>query len=79
MDIEKSHGEIQRALGRIEGKCDAIKDRLDKLNGSVKDHDKRLDVIDKEQAIIKTKAGMVAGGISMVFVVAYEYVKSMWK
>jgi len=36
--------EILKALGKVEGKVDGINERLDKVNGTLKNHDERINV-----------------------------------
>lgn len=38
--------DIQRSLGRIEGKVDGINQRLDKVNGTLKDHSDKINLLE---------------------------------
>lgn len=53
---------LERSLGRVEGKLDGIVSQLEKFNATVIDHDKRIDGITQE--VVKAKG--IAAGISMV-------------
>jgi prefoldin subunit 5 len=57
-----NQGEIERSIGRIEGKVDEIIRRLERMNGSVDKHEQRLNLIDQE--IARSKG--IAAGISFV-------------
>ena len=66
---------IERSLGRIEGKLDGITTRLDRLNGRVDTHETTIDKIDRKIAVIQTKAatfGTIAGAI---VVLGWEYIR----
>ena len=67
MENEQTIKEIYRSVGRLEGKIEtgftAINDRLDKLNGSVKNHDDRINVNE-------SKIDNASGAVKMVAVIA---------
>ena len=69
---ELQHNEIQRSLGRIEGKLDGIKDSVDQ-------HSKDIQKLQTGQTNLKIKLGGLAGGASLVVLVAFEWVKSQFK
>lgn len=82
--IQPTHGEIQRDLGRMEGKADAMGARLDRLEKIVTDGfdkiDERLARIEKTESerkgawkVIVTVAGGVAGGVSAAVAVLIKY------
>lgn len=53
---------LERSMGRVEGKIDGVLIHLEKINGRLNKHGERLDGIEQETA----KAKGVAAGISMV-------------
>lgn len=59
--MENSHEDICLMLGRLEGKVDGINLRLDKVNGSIKKHDDRINAC--ETAIDQAKGGIKVGQI----------------
>jgi len=62
--------EILKALGNIEGKIDGINKRLDKINGSLSNHDDRInlnehkvDTLSGKIKVIGALATVVAGSL----------------
>jgi len=51
--------EIFRSLGRLEGKIDGVLDHLKRLNGSVENHAKKIDVLEDCVATVKGKASLL--------------------
>ena len=74
---------LQRSLGNLEGTINegfkAIVQRLDAMNGSLKTHETQIDGIKIDQAILKTKAGFISGGVSLAIMVAWEFLKNKIK
>lgn len=60
MDI---HGEIQRSLGRIEGKLDAMKENQDKINIRVDSHETFINNLRGKVAVV---AGLIAATTSIL-------------
>jgi len=50
---------IERALGRLEGKVDGMNQRLDKINGNLESHAKKIDRLENQVAVIKGKSTML--------------------
>ena len=75
--------DIQRSLGNLEGTINegfkSIVQRLDTMNGSLKTHETQIDSLKIDQAVLKTKAGFISGGISLAIMVAWEFFKERIK
>ena len=73
---------IQRSLGRIEGKIDGINQRLDKMNGTLKSHDEKIDDLEgfvneiKGQEKQITKIASIGGAIAGGFITAVYWIFS---
>jgi len=73
---------IQRSLGRIEGKVDGINKHLEKMNGAIDDHTDKIDKLEtfkdqtegakQETKRIASIGGAIAGG----FVTAVIWIAS---
>jgi len=64
---------IERALGKLEGKIDGVLSRLDKINGNLINHDTRINVCENFCADHEGKEkggrivlGLIAGGIGLI-------------
>ena len=76
MPINQTLQNIERSIGRLEGKVDGINSRLDKANGSLINHDKRINKVEDGAANISGKAtviGAIAGFLVSVVVVTYNF------
>jgi len=66
--------EISRAIGRLEGSVDigfeTITGRLDRMNGTLKSHDKRINKVESEQDKAKGIATILGGIAGTVIIVA---------
>jgi hypothetical protein len=69
------HEEIQRSLGRIEGKLDGLNKRIDVSNGRLIKHEQDLNKLKTGQTILKTKAAIFAAGGALIVLIVFEYVK----
>jgi len=58
----KTTEQIFNAIGELVGEVKGINSRLDKINGSLKDHDKRIDK-NKERLDIATGKATILGAI----------------
>jgi len=68
--------EISRAIGRLEGNVDtgfkAVTNRLDRMNGTIKGHDTRINKVESEQD--KTKGiATILGGIAGAIIIGIKY------
>lgn len=73
---------IQRSLGRIEGKIDGINEHLKRLNGSIESHSSKIDKVENCIAKIKAEATMsarVAGAVWGVIVTVVGLLISWFK
>lgn len=57
--------EIQRALGRIEGKLDGIRDRLDRGDEETKGLDDRVTKLESRAAYYSGAAGVIGAMLSV--------------
>lgn len=64
--------DISNALGRMEGKLDAIRDDLRRKDERLDDHGKRINTLERWQSRVLG----IAGGVGMVFGIAASLV---WK
>ena len=64
--------DITRAIGRLEGKVDGINNRLDRINGSLGNHDDRINDLESSCSSIKGQASIlgILGGIIVSAIVA---------
>ena len=69
------HNEIMRSLGRIEGEVKGINQRLDVINGTLKDYDKRINIAENEVTSIKAKAAMLGALLGAGVSAFWSYVK----
>jgi hypothetical protein len=69
------HGEdnINRALGRLEGKVDAILHRLDDIGGTQTKHDDRISALEHAHTRIKTYALVGSSLISIGVTAVLKY------
>lgn len=67
--------DIIRAVGRLEGKIDGILEHLTRMNGRLDKHGGKINYLENEQLVLKTKStiygGLAGGGI----IVAWEIFK----
>lgn len=63
---DAEYAEIQRALGRLEGKQDAILSRLMAVDTHIIDHDKRLTHLEKKMASRAGIVGFLTGLVASV-------------
>jgi len=63
---ENELNNLERSIGRIEGKIDGILEHLRKINGSIEKHDCRIDTIEQE---ISRHKGIVAGISAVVSII----------
>ncbi|NQS89820.1 hypothetical protein HQ584_08540, partial [Patescibacteria group bacterium] len=65
MSDQNKLNEISRAIGRLEGSVDigfeTITGRLDRMNGTLKSHDKRINKVESEQDKAKGIATILGG------------------
>lgn len=68
--------EVSRMRGSLDEMIPELKKTISVLQDSIKDHDRRIDLIEQEKVIFKTKAGVfssifgVLGGIIVSILVA---------
>lgn len=60
--MQEQLNNLERSVGRIEGKLDGILAHLDKINSAIEGHDRRIDGLEQENA----RAKGIAAGISFV-------------
>lgn len=77
--MEQNHDEIQRSLGRIEGKLDGALLHLEKINGRLDKHGSRLDLFDANMTEVKTKATIYGGIAGTAVMVAWQFIKDKIK
>jgi peptidoglycan hydrolase CwlO-like protein len=66
---------LERSVGRIEGKLDGILEQLKKINGSIGEQDRRIDTLEQESA----RAKGIAAGISIVVSAAIAVINHLLK
>lgn len=66
------HTDLERSLGRVEGKLDLIIDRLDKMNGTLGRHDQEINSI-------KTRVAIIVVSLSAAINIAWEFLKNRLK
>lgn len=62
MGMQEQMNNLERSMGRVEGKLDVVMAHLEKMNGALVSHNKRIDKLEQESA----KAKGIAVGTSMV-------------
>lgn len=70
------NNEMQRCLGRIEGKLEGMIVRLERINGRLDKHGNKIDQIENETTTLKAKASVFGAGASMGIVVLWEIIKN---
>ena len=73
------HNEIQRSLGRIEGKLGEMNNHLVRINGRLDIHSKSISELKTGQTVLKTKATVFGGIAGVVIVSAWEFIRSQVK
>jgi len=68
--------DLYQKVGTIDGKLDGVINHLDKINGRLNSHSKKIDVLENTTATIKGKAagagavaGFIAGAISVIIAI----------
>ncbi len=64
------HGEIMRALGNVEGKMDGIIRRMDKQNGTIKEHESKL----RKHDIALGKVGLIFSTVIFTITVSFNFI-----
>ena len=59
--------DVIRGLGRVEGKVDGVISRLDRMNGTLDSHDKRININESKTDIITGKATVIGAITGAVF------------
>jgi hypothetical protein len=72
MDITTILLEIKEGQGRVEGRLGSIEAHLETLNGSVREHAKRIGVLEA----FKSKAAVYISIAGALGISAIEYIKS---
>ena len=62
----KTQDQILKALGNIEGKVDGINQRLDRVNGNIKNHDDRINEIEHTQDVMTGKATIIGTILGLI-------------
>ncbi|HEC66104.1 MAG TPA: hypothetical protein ENI23_12495 [bacterium] len=70
--------DIERALGRLEGKMDSMIASLNRINGTITTHEGKIDKIERKIAIIQTKAAAFGTGAGAIIILSWEYIKNKW-
>lgn len=79
MPNEDLHNQIMHELGEIKGEIKGTNRRLDIMNGTMKDHSKRIRANETGLAVIKTKAGIIGGFAGFAIIAVWEFVRSQFK
>jgi hypothetical protein len=78
--MAQSEYNVQRSLGRIESKVDAINQRLDSMNGSIKDHATQINNLESFRDNLQgrmTILGTIAGFIgAMITAIINHFIKN---
>ena len=76
---DQLHNEIMRAVGRLEGKVDGINQRLDGINGTLKNHDEKIGTLSNDVSQIKGKAAIIGSLFGAVAAVIGGFLKDRLK
>jgi len=79
MNEQNLYNEIMRAIGQLEGKVEEgfknTQQRLDAINGRVKENETKINKLQNEVIDIKSKAAILGGAMGIFFSVVVDFIK----
>ena len=60
---------LERSVGRIEGKLDSVIKHLEKINGSIDRHDDQIGILKTEYSKVKGATAGIAIAVSTIFTI----------